>query len=99
MFLGDDFEPLDGDDWLTISRPGQNYGSKLIDFGSNMAVLTHPDVKGITVRREPGGGLEIEVFAFHVTPSLKLLIKEEYGEHSVRYLDASLGPRVPDSAS
>ncbi len=98
MFLGDEFETLDGDDWLQPGRPNRDYGSKLIDFGSNMAVLTHPEVKGITVRREPGGSLEIEVFAYHVTPSLKLLIKEEYGDNRVRFLDASLGPRVPDSA-
>lgn len=98
MLLGDDYEPLDGEDWFAVSRSGENYGSQLIDFGSNMAVLTHPEVKGITVRREPGGSLEIEVFAYHVTPSLKLLIKEEYGDNTVRFLDASLGPRVPDSA-
>lgn len=96
MFFGEDFGPIDAEDWFDQTAAQSNRGNLLIDFGSNMAVLTHPDVKGITVRRDPSGGLEIEVFAYRVTPSLRLLIREEFGDHFVRFMDASLGPDVPE---
>lgn len=72
----------------------------VIEFGSNMLVLNHPDVKGLHVKRDPKTEeLVVEIFVYRVSNSLKLLTQEEYGGHTVRFFETSLGPRIQASPS
>jgi hypothetical protein len=72
----------------------------IIEFGSNMLVLNHPDVKGLHVKRDPTtDGVVVEIFVYRVSNSLKLLTQEEYGGHTVRFFETSLGPRIQASLS
>lgn len=75
-------------------------GNLVIEFGSNMLVLNHPDVKGLHVKRDPKTEeLIVEIFVYRVSNSLKLLTQEEYGGHTVRFFETSLGPRIQASPS
>lgn len=75
-------------------------GNLVIEFGSNMLVLNHPDVKGLHVRRDPrSDAVVVEIFVYRVSNSLKLLTQEEYGGHTVRFFETSLGPRIQASLS
>lgn len=75
-------------------------GNMVIDFGSNMLILGHPDVKGIHVRRNPlSDDVVVDIFVYRMTGALELLIKEEYGGHEVSIHDAALGPEITSSLS
>lgn len=72
----------------------------IIEFGSNMLVLNHPDVKGLHVKRDPiTEDVVVELFVHRVSNSLRLLLHEEYGGHTVRFYEPSLAPRIPASLS
>ncbi len=75
-------------------------GNMIIEFGSNMLVLNHPDVKGLHVKRDPKtDGMIIELFVYRVSSSLSFLIQEEYGGHTIRFFEASVKPSIPASLS
>ena len=75
-------------------------GNMVIEFGSNMLVLNHPDVKGLHVKRDSKtNAVVVEIFVYRVSSSLKLLTQEEYGGHTVRFFETSLGPRIQTSLS
>jgi len=75
-------------------------GNMIIEFGSNMLVLNHPDVKGLHVKRNPKtDDVIIELFVCRVSNSLRFLIQEEYGGHTIRFFETSLRPRIPASLS
>jgi hypothetical protein len=83
-----------------MPSPENLLNNTIIEFGSNMLVLNHPDVKGLHVKRDPDTDeLVVEIFAYRVSSSLKLLIQEEYGGHTIRFFDTSLGPRIRASLS
>lgn len=64
-------------------------GNMVIDFGSNMLILTHPDVKGLRVRRnEENDDVVIDIFAYRISNALRLLVQEEYGGHRIEFHDA-----------
>lgn len=75
-------------------------GNMVIDFGSNMLILGHPDVKGLHVRRNPQtNDVIVDIFVYRLTGALELLIQEEYGGHEVCIHDATLGPEITSSLS
>jgi|GEM_PF-2397577 len=59
-------------------------GNTIMELGSNMRVLAHPDVDGLRVRRDSSGcALVVEVFAFRITQQLRSIIREEFGSHRI----------------
>jgi hypothetical protein len=83
-----------------ISSQENLLSNMIIEFGSNMLVLNHPDVKGLHVKRDPKtDGVIIELFVCRVSNSLRFLTQEEYGGHTIRFFEASVKHRIPASLS
>jgi len=75
-------------------------GNTIIEFGSNMLVLNHPDVKGLHVKRDPvTGKVVVKLHVYQVSDSLKRLLTEEYGGHIIRLSQASCVPQIQASLS
>ncbi len=75
-------------------------GNTIIEFGSNMLVLNHPDVKGLHVKRDPvTGKVVVALHVYQVSDSLKRLLIEEYGGHIIRLSQAYCAPQIQASLS
>lgn len=72
----------------------------IIEFGSNMLVLNHPDVRGLHVKGDPTTqDVVVELFVHRVSGSLRLLAQEEYGGHGISFFEPSVGARIRASLS
>ncbi|GEM_PF-4121594 len=67
-------------------------GNSVMDIGSNMLLLGHPDVKGLRVRKNAEHNrVEVDIYVLKLTDSLQALVHDECRGSIVNYYNSTTG--------